>query len=404
MPPRLSTPLVVILAGCLISAIGFGIRSVLGLFLEPMTGAYGWSRETYGLALAIQNLFWGLMLPLAGALADRFGPVWVIAAGAVMYCLGLIGMSFATAPFALHLTAGVLTGTGIAFSSFSLALAVMAREVGPEKRSMVLGIGTAAGSFGQVVFSPMNQAFIDAFGWQAALMMIAYATLVMIPLAMLLPNRPNRADEVAEQTVKQAFSEAFQQRSYWLLTCGFFVCGFHLAFITVHFPAYVRDLGLSAQVGAWSLALIGFCNIAGSFLSGLAGQWFSKKWSLCFIYTARAVAVTGLLLLPKTEITIYIFAALMGILWLSTVPLTTGIIAQVFGLKYLAALYGVVFLGHQLGSFSGVWLGGYLYDATGSYDGMWVCAIVLGLVASALHAPINEQPLVRRASAAAVLK
>jgi len=392
--------LIVIIAGCAISTIGFGIRAVFGLFLEPMTAARGWSRETFALAMALQNLLWGVMLPFAGAMADRVGPVRVIALGAVIYCIGVWGMSASAGSLMLYLTGGILTGTGVAFSAFSIALAAMARVVGPEKRSLVLGLGTAAGSFGQVLFSPIAQGFISAFGWHTTLLIFAATTLAMIPLALLLPNDP--ADPQAggargEQTLAEAMTEALTHRGYVLLTVGFFVCGFHVAFITVHFPVYVTDLGLPPAVGAYAIALIGLFNIAGSFLSGMAGQYWSKKCGLSAIYLARAVCIFLLLMAPKNEFTVYMFAGAMGILWLSTVPLTSGIVAQVFGVRYMATLFGVVFLSHQLGSFIGIWLGGRLYDNSGSYDGMWWAGIIAGILAAIVHLPINEKPLPRLA-------
>ncbi len=392
------SPSVVIVAACLIAMIGFGSRSTFGLFLEPMTETRGWSRETFALALALQNLMWGIGVPIAGAISDKYGAARVIAIGAVMYGLGIYGMSTAETGTALHLTGGILTGLGVAFTAFSLAMAAMARVVSADRRSFVLGLGTAAGSFGQVIFSPLSQGFISAFGWQQALVLQAGLVLVLIPLALALPL-VSSSSQVAEskQSLKEAVQEAFAHRGFVLLTAGFFVCGFHVAFITVHFPAYVSDMGLSASVGAWALAIIGLFNIAGSFLSGMAGQRFSKKSSLSFIYLARAVVISALLIAPKTPETIYLFSAMMGLLWLSTVPLTTGIVAQVFGLRYLATLFGVVFFSHQLGSFIGVWLGGRLYDTYGSYDGMWLAGIFFGVVAAIIHWPINEKPLARLA-------
>jgi len=395
------TPLLVIVAGCLIALFGFGIRSGLGLFLEPMTVARGWTRETFGFALALQNLFWGLGLPIAGALADRYGAMRVIMVGAVMYALGLSGMSLAQTPFALNMFAGVLSGVGIAFSAFTLAMAAMVRVVGIEKRSFILGLGTASGSLGQVIFSPVTQGFIQHAGWSTTLVGLALVALAMIPLAFILPgiarNDANASaqQEQAKQSLKDAVTEAFAHRGFVLLTTGFFVCGFHVAFITVHFPAYVKDLGLDPAIGAYSLALIGLFNIVGSFGSGLVGQRYSKKMSLSTIYFLRAVVILALLLSPKTPLVILIFAAVMGILWLSTVPLTTGIIAQVFGVQYMATLFGIVFLSHQIGSFVGVWLGGLLYDQTGSYNGMWWAGVFFGVVAAILHIPINEKPLAR---------
>lgn len=389
------TPIVVIIAGCLISVIGFGIRSSFGLFLEPMTTAQGWTRETFGLAMALQNLFWGLGLPVAGILADKWGSSRVIIAGAVVYFAGVYGMAVADTHTFLYLTGGILSGLGIAFSAFTLAMASMVRVVGPERRSFVLGLGTAAGSVGQVLFSPIGQGFINSFGWQQALILLASFALILIPLAWMLPHGAPGNQSQDEQTLRAAVAEALSHRGFVLLTLGFFVCGFHVAFITVHFPAYVRDIGLDPNIGAYSLALIGLFNIGGSLLSGMAGQRFSMKRGLSFIYAARAVAITALLLLPKTPLVILGFAALMGLLWLSTVPLTTGIVARVFGTRYMATLFGIVFLSHQIGSFLGVWLGGKLYDSSGSYTSMWIAGIVLGLLAALLHLPINELPLAR---------
>ncbi len=393
-------PLVVLIAGCLISMTGFGIRSGFGLFLEPMTSANGWSRETFGLAMALQNLLWGIGLPFAGALVDKNGAVKVIIAGTALYCAGILGMAHSESGFALQLTGGILTGLGIAFTSFTLALAAMVRVTGPEKRSFVLGIGTAAGSFGMVIFSPISQGFISAYGWYTALLLLACITLIMIPMAYCLPDSAGEADgdepsADMTQTLKGAVIEACQHRGYLLLTTGFFVCGFHVAFITVHFPAYIKDLGLDPAIGAYSIALIGLMNIFGSFSAGIAGQRWSKKLGLSFIYFSRAIVILILLLLPKTPFVVLSFAAAMGILWLSTVPLTTGIVAQVFGIKYMGTLFGIVFLSHQLGSFTGVWLGGLIYDRTGSYNGMWWAGIVLGVLAALIHLPINERPVTR---------
>ena len=393
------TPLLVIIAGCVISTVGFGLRSVFGLFLEPMTVDQGWSRETFALALAIQNLLWGAGVPVAGALADRFGPPRVLAIGAIIYGLGVWGMAEAETGLALHLFAGVITGLGVAFTAFSIAMAAMARVVSPVRRSLVLGLGTAAGSFGQVLFSPIAQAWITSFGWHDALLMLALTAGLIIPLALILPGDTSaRGEADSQQTMSNALKEALAHRGYVLLTIGFFVCGFHVAFITVHFPAYVRDLGLSAETGAYAIALIGLFNIAGSFLSGAYGQYRSKKDGLSVIYFLRAIAITALLFAPKTDFTIYLFAAAMGILWLSTVPLTTGIVAQVFGIRYMATLFGIVFFSHQLGSFIGVWLGGFLYDRIGSYDPVWWAGIALGIAAALIHMPINERPLPRLAS------
>jgi len=394
--------LIVIAAGCAVSFIGFGVRSSFGLFLEPMTAAHGWSRETFALALAIQNLMWGIGVPFAGAIADRFGASRMLVVGAVVYSLGIWGMAHAGTGTQLQLFAGLTAGLGIGFTAFSIALAVMARAVGPERRSMALGIGTAAGSFGQVVFSPLGQTLISTYGWQPALMILAACVLVIIPAALLLKQAPAPAGDPAgaEQTIRGALREAISHRGYVLLNTGFFVCGFHVAFITVHFPAYVTDLGLDARTGANALSLIGLFNIFGAYLSGMAGQRWSKKLGLSGIYFLRATAITALLLTPKSELTIYLFASAMGLLWLSTVPLTTGIVGQIFGVRYMATLFGIVFLSHQLGSFMGVWLGGWLHDMTGSYDPVWWAGVALGLLAALIHLPIDERPLARGLTAA----
>ena len=392
------TPLVVIFAGCLISVLGFGLRASFGLFLEPMTVANGWDRETYAIAIAIQNLLWGLGVPVAGALADKFGPVKVIALGGVMYGLGIFGMAHAEGPMSLHLSAGLLTGMGVAFTSFSLALAAIARVVGPEKRSLAMGLGTASGSFGQVLFSPLTLGFIVHFGWFGALYTLAAICLAFLPLAWLLPNiTAENTSETHDQTLREAVREALGNRSFVLLTTGFFVCGFHVAFIIVHFPAYTKDIGLPVEAGAVALALIGGFNIIGAFTSGIAGQHFSKKWALSFLYLFRGLAIALMLIAPATELTIYIFASALGLLWLSTVPLTTSLVAQIFGIQYLGTLFGIIFFSHQIGSFLGVWLGGWAYDNLGTYDPVWWLGAGLGLIAAVVHMPINETPLPRGA-------
>ena len=425
-PARLDwrAPALVMAAACAIAVVGFGARSIFGLFLEPMSAARGWGRETFALALALQNLVWGASLPIAGALSDRFGPTRVLAAGAVVYSFGIRAMAWTESPAALQLTAGILVGVGVAFTAFTIALAAMAKVVGPERRSLALGLGTAAGSFGQVVFSPLGQTLIAAHGWEAALVSLSATVIVIAPLAMLLPGvgkRSGAAEPGArgpgavesasaasgatepEQSLGAAVREAMGHRGYGLLTAGFFVCGFHVAFITVHFPAYVLDLGLPAAVGAGAIAVIGLFNIFGSLASGAIGQRWSRKYGLSAIYSLRAVAITALLLAPKTTGAIYAFSAAMGLLWLSTVPLTTGIVGRIFGLRYLATLFGFVFLSHQLGSFLGVWLGGRLFDATGSYDGIWWAGVALGLAAALIHLPIDDRPVERyRAATPAV--
>lgn len=399
--PLHRTATAVILAGCLIALIGFGARSVMGLFLDPMTVANGWSRETFGLAMAIQNLLWGAAVPIAGALADKFGPSRVLALGALLYAAGVYGMAISESGLALHLFGGVLLGTGIAFTGFSIALAAIAKVVGPERRSMALGLGTAAGSMGQVVFSPVTQALITSHGWYDSLLVLAVSVLFIIPLAFVLPrDEGGEGRAVAEQTMGAALKEAMGHRSYLLLTAGFFVCGFQLAFISVHFPAYVKDLGYSPAIGAAAMMLIGLFNIAGSFAAGWAGQRWRKAYGLSAIYIARSIITVILLLAPKSETLILVYAAATGLLWLSTVPLTSGLVAQMFGVRYMATLFGIVFFSHQIGSFLGVWLGGLLYDRMGSYDPVWWTGIALGLFAAIVHLPIREQPVERLAARA----
>lgn len=394
------SPLVVIAAGCVIAMIGFGVRSVFGLFQEPVTLHHGWNREVFAMALAVQNLLWGLGVPVAGMIADRLGPSRVIIGGAITYAFGIWAMSVVESGTMFILAAGVLVGLGVAFTAFSLVLASMARVVVAERRSFVLGLGTAAGSFGQFVFSPNAQFAISLFEWQGALMVLAAASLVMIPLAVILPAPSPAVDEVAhEQVMRDAIVEAGRHSGYVLLTLGFFVCGFQIAFITVHFPAFVTGSGFSPTVAAWSLALVGVFNIVGCLLAGVVGQRWSKRYSLSAIYFLRAVLIVALMLAPKTHATIYLFAGSMGLIWLATVPLTSGIVAQVFGTRYMATLFGIVFFSHQAGSFIGVWLGGRLFDATGSYDVIWWISAVLGLLACLVHLPIDERPLARLAVA-----
>ena len=394
--PRRLGVLAVIAAACLISLIGFGIRSSFGLYLEPITSERGWSRETFALALAIQNLLWGMGVPVAGAIADRFGTAKIVALGAVVYAVGVAGMALAETGLTLYLVGGILVGVGVAFCSFSLVLAAIARVIGPERRSLALGLGTAAGSMGQVLFSPINQTLIATYGWFDSLLVMSVVALVLVPLAFTLPRgTAAKGEPASDQGLTEALSEAIHQRSYLLLTAGFFVCGFHVAFITAHFPTYVTDLGLSARAGAYALSLVGLFNICGSLLSGAFGQRYPKKLGLSAIYFGRACIILALLLAPANELTVYLFAAAMGLLWLSTVPLTTGIVAQIFGLRFMATLFGIVFLSHQVGSFLGVWLGGLLYDQTGSYDAMWWAGVGFGIFAALVHLPINDTPLAR---------
>jgi MFS family permease len=391
-PAAVALPIVVV-AGCLISLLSFGPRSIMGLFLAPMTEAHGWSREMFALSIAIQNIVWGLGQPVAGAIADRYGSGRVLAAGGLIYAAGIALAAWAPSPLWLDLSSGVLMGLGMAAASFSIVLAAFGQRVPVEKRSIVFGIGTAAGSMGQFAFAPLGQALIQTFGWAEALMLLAAMMLAIPVLALALAGKPGAAGEaMREQSVREALSEAFAYRSYQLLTAGFFVCGFHVAFITTHLPPYIVDKGLDPRIGAWALALIGLCNVVGSLASGWIGQTRSKPIVLSLIYLARAVAIALFVLLPATPLTVLAFAAAIGFLWLSTVPPTSGLVAIMFGPKYMGMLMGIVFLSHQVGAFLGVWLGGVLYDRTGSYDVVWWIGVALGVFAALVHWPIRDAP------------
>lgn len=382
-----------IVAGCLIALFSNGPRTVMGLFLAPMIDAHGWSRETFALSIAIQNIMWGLGQPLAGAIADRYGSARVLAGGGVLYAAGLALMAWAPTPLWLHLSAGVLMGLGMAAASFYIVLAAFAQRVPPEKRTIVFGIGMAAGSMGQFLFAPLGQSLIQTFGWAEALTILGAMMLAIPVFAIALSGRPGAVGEtIREQTFRQALSEAFGHRSYLLLTAGFFVCGFHVALILTHLPPYIVDKGLDPRIGAWSLALIGLFNVIGSLASGWIGTLYSKPMFLALIYLGRAAVITLFVLLPITPVTVLVFAAVMGLLWLSTVAPTSGLVAVMFGPKYLGTLVGFVFVSHQVGAFLGVWLGGRLYDQTGSYDVVWWIGVALGVFAAIVHLPIQERP------------
>lgn len=396
-------PAVIIAFGCGIALISFGLRSSLGLFTEPLSVGRGWGREVFALAIALQNLVWGLGQPFAGAIADRFGNAKVLAAGGVLYALGIALMALAATPGTLYLSGGVLVGLGLSGASFTIVIAAFGRLVPPERRSWAFGMGTAAGSLGQFVFAPLGQAFIAAYGWESALLLLAGGVALVPLLAPALASRggvQRPADEV-ELPFQEALRLAFGHGSYWLLITGFFVCGFHVAFITTHLPPYLGDLGVSAGLAAWSIGLIGLFNIVGSYSSGLLGGRFSKRYLLSGLYLARAVAITVFLLLPPTPLVVMTFAAVMGLLWLSTVPLTSGLVAVMFGTRYLGTLFGFVFFSHQVGAFLGVWLGGALFARFGSYDPVWWLGVALGLAAALLHWPIEERRAERFAVAPA---
>jgi len=391
-------PWLLIASGCLIAALTFGPRSGMGFFQIPMLADTGWDRTTFGLAMAIQNLLWGLGQPFFGAISDRYGTWRVLAMSGILYALGLAMMATATSPTMLHIGGGVLVGLGVAAGSFTIIMAAFARNVPAERRSFVFGMGTAAGSAGMFIFAPISQGLIDAYGWSDSLLIMSAMMLAIPILAIPLTGnaKTGRIQPAQyEQTMRQALSEALGHRSYVLLMSGFFVCGFQIAFITAHFPAYLSDIGIDPRYAVISLAAIGFFNIIGAFAAGYIGQHYSKPYFLALIYLARSLAVTAFLLLPQTPTSVVVFAIVMGLLWLSTVPPTNALVAIMFGTRYLGLLGGLVFLSHQIGSFLGVWLGGFLYDLLGSYDIVWWLGVVLGIFAAIVHWPIRERQVDR---------
>lgn len=395
----------ILLCGSLIVALSFGVRSAFGLFMVPISGELGWGREIFALSIALQNLLWGLGQPFAGALADRFGPMKVVIGGGLLYSAGVLIMSVSTTPMLFHLSTGILVGFGLSGTGFSIVLAAVGKVVAPEKRSWALGIVTAAGSFGQFAMVPLGQAFLSAYGWQTTVLILGISSLAMLPLAGAFWGIGQRgglsAGPASTQSLGEALREASRHRGFLLLTAGFFVCGFHVAFIAAHLPSFVIDRGLDPRIGAWALGLVGLFNVIGSYTSGVLGGKYSKKYLLSMLYVTRSAVIVLFISFPMTETTVLIFAAAMGLLWLSTVPLTSGIVAQVFGPKYMSMLTGIVFLSHQIGSFLGVWGGGYLYDTTGSYNVVWYCSIALGIFAGLVHWPIDERPLDRLSPAKA---
>jgi len=393
------TPIVILAFGTIIMLMSFGTRAGLGLFLQPISSDLGWGREIFAFAVAIQNLFWGLSQPIAGGLADKYGSGRVIAGCTVILAAGLYTMSQATTPGEMTLTAGVLIGTGLSGTSFGVILAVISRSVRKERRSLFLGIGTAGGSAGQLLLVPLGQSFLADYGWSATLVLFAILVAATLPLAAALTGKRGNQGAIPtpleEQSLTEALCEARADRGFVLLTIGFFVCGFQLAFITTHLPAFIVDHGADASLAAVALAVIGAANIVGSFLAGVLGSRFARKNLLSWIYFGRSAIITVFILMPISDTSILIFAGTMGILWLSTVPLTSGLVAHIFGVRYMATLFGIVFLSHQIGGFCGAWLGGVAYDATGSYDVVWWLAVALGIISALFHLPIAERPVAR---------
>lgn len=397
------TPAVILICGCAAAMLTFGPRSAFGFFLTPMSAAHGWGRDVFALAFAIQNLLWGIGQPFAGAIADRFGTVRVICTGIVLYAAGLALMTVSTTPVVLDLTAGVLIGFGLSGCSFNIVLAAFQKVLPQEWRGLALGLGTAAGSFGQFLFAPFGVALIDSYGWQTALIAFACLLLIALPLTIALATPPatSSAESGKQQSLTHALWEAFGHRSYVLLVLGFFTCGFQLAFVTAHLPSYLVDRGLDSHIGGWTIAIIGLFNIVGSLTSGYLGNFIPKRYILSTIYFVRALSIVIFIMLPAGTMTTLLFGVVTGLTWLSTVPPTTGLVAVMFGTRWLAMLYGFAFFSHQVGGFLGVLLGGIVFEATGSYNPVWWLAVFFGVASALINLPIVEKPVGRFAAATA---
>jgi MFS family permease len=392
------TPLVIIVCGCAIALLSFGPRSSLGFFVQPMSRDFSWGRDVFGLALAVQNLLWGLGQPIAGAIADRFGVLRVMCVGAVLYAGGLLMMRYAATPLSLDIGAGVLIGFGLSGCSFNLVLSAFSKLLPPERRGLALGAGTAAGSFGQFLFAPFGVALIDNFGWPAALTVFAALMLLIVPLSLALATPAAASTNVPaanQQSFKTALAEAFGHRSYVLLVLGFFTCGFQLAFITVHLPAYLADRGVTAQTGGWVIATIGLFNIVGSLSVGWLQNRLPKRYILSTIYFVRAMSIVAFISFPITTFSAIMFGAVTGLTWLSTVPPTSALVALMFGTRWFATLYGFAFVSHQVGGFLGVWLGGIVFERFGSYGPIWWLSVLFGVLSALINLPIVEAPVRR---------
>jgi MFS family permease len=392
----------VLLCSAAIVTLSMGIRHGFGLWLLPITTDRGWSRETFAFAMAVQNLAWGLAGPIVGGLADRFGAFRVLVAGAVAYAAGLVLMALATSGLAFTGSAGLLLGVAQSGCTYAVVYGVVARNVSAQRRSWAMGVTAAAGSFGQFLMVPVENWMIADFGWQNALFLLGCAALAIAPLALGL-KEPARVPgaATAQQSIGAALREAFGHGSFRLLMAGYFVCGFQVVFIGIHMPSYLKDKGLGPEVATMALALIGLFNVIGTYAAGEIGQRWPKRYLLSAIYLLRSIAIVAFLWLPLTAISVYVFASAMGLLWLSTVPPTNAVVAQIFGVQYMSMLSGFVFLSHQIGSFMGVWLGGKLYDSTGSYDVVWWIAVALGVFAGLVNLPVRETPIARTAALAA---
>ena len=389
----------VLICGAFIVTLSMGIRHGFGLWLQPITMERGWTRETFAFAIAVQNLAWGIAGPFAGALADRWGTYRVLIIGAVLYSLGLVLMGLATSGLAFTGSAGLVLGMAQSGTTYAVVYGVIGRNVAPEKRSWAMGITAAAGSFGQFLMVPVENWLIGGFGWQGALFVLACMSLAIIPLAYGLKEQAPPPAQAGDQSILAAVREAFAYTSFQLLMAGYFVCGFQVVFIGVHMPSYLKDHGLSPEVATMALALIGLFNVIGTYVAGVLGSRFSKPFILSGIYGLRAIAIAVFISVPLTPWSVYLFASVMGLLWLSTIPPTNAVVAQIFGVKYLSMLSGFVFVSHQVGSFMGAWLGGKLYDTTGSYNVVWWIAIALGVFGAIVNLPVREQPIQRAAPA-----
>ena len=394
--PKLSM-VQVLLCGAAIVTLSMGIRHGFGLWLQPITQAQGWTRETFAFAIAVQNLSWGVFGIFAGMIADRFGAFRVIIAGALLYALGLAGMALAATGLLFTLTAGVLIGAAQAGTTYAVIYGVIGRNISAEKRSWAMGVAAAAGSFGQFLMVPTEGFLISSLGWQEALLVLSAAVMLIVPLAYGLREKTTSgaAPVKREQTIVQALTEAFKYPSFQLLMAGYFVCGFQVVFVGVHMPSYLKDKSMLPEVASYALALIGLFNVFGTYAAGALGQRMPKKNILAGIYFTRALVIAIFISVPLTPLSVYIFSAIMGLLWLSTVPPTNAAVAQIFGIQHLSMLGGFIFFSHQIGSFLGVWLGGYLYDRTGSYDIVWYLSIALGIFAALVNLPVRETPIVR---------
>src|SRR5216684_717336 len=397
------TPAVIVACGCAIAMISFGPRSTLGFFLAPMSAANGWGREVFALSVAMQTLLYGAAQPFSGAIADRFGTIRVIIVGTILYAAGIFMMARASTPTMLYLSSGMLIGFGLSGCSFNLIISAFGKLLPQKWRSLAFGAGTASGSFGQFLFSPLGVSLIDAGGWRMTLEVFAGLLLLIIPLAFAVATPASDVrtswepapSELQTQTYRQALAEAFGHGSFLLLVLGFFTCGFQLGFVTLHLPAYLIDRGLSAEVGGWTLGVIGLFNIVGAMLSGWLGGHMPKRYILSFIYFARALAVVFLITLPASPVVTLIYGAVTGLLWLSSVPPTSGLVVVMFGTRWLAMLFGVAFFSHQVGGFIGVYLGGVLFERTGSYDAVWWLGVAFGVISALINLPIVEKPVVR---------